>query len=471
MGPPKTMRTTEDPRHFYFMGICGTAMGAVAAALQELGHRVSGSDHAVYPPMSTFLESKGIEILTPFAATNLPSDADFMVIGNAISRGNPEVEEVLNRKLAYVSLPEVLKEQFLRGKRNLVVTGTHGKTTTTSMLAWLLESAGAEPDFLIGGLPANFGMGCRLSGATDFVILEGDEYDTAFFDKRSKFVHYLPEVVVINNIEFDHADIFADLDAIKLSFRRLLNIVPANGVVVINGDDPNCREVARGCFARVITVGFSEDCEVRIQGAEYLPEASRFEIDGQICEIGMAGEFNVRNATMALTAARAVGFALEPSVHALRSFRGVARRQEIRGETARGVLVIDDFGHHPTAMREALAGMRRKFPGRRLWAIFEPRSNTTRRRVFQSDLPGALSGADGVCIASVPNPEKVAPENRLDPDLVARELVARGVEAYHEPNADAIVSRLAQQSREGDVLIVFSNGGFDRIHDKLLAAL
>jgi UDP-N-acetylmuramate: L-alanyl-gamma-D-glutamyl-meso-diaminopimelate ligase len=275
----------------------------------------------------------------------------------------------------------------------------------------------------------------------------------------------------VNNIEFDHADIFADLDAIKLSFKRLLNIVPSNGAVVINGDDPNCRDVASGCLAKVIQVGFGEDCDVRITGVEYLPESSRFVIDGQACEIAMAGEFNVRNAAMALMAARASGLGLELLVGALPGFRGVARRQEVRGETSRGMLVIDDFGHHPTAMREALSAMRNKFPGRRLWAIFEPRSNTTRRRVFQNDLPEALAGADGVCIASVPNPEKVAPENRLDPDLVARDLVARGVDAYHEPNADAIVGRLQEQAREGDVLIVFSNGGFDRIHDKLLAAL
>ena len=465
------MRTTEDPKHFYFMGICGTAMGAVAAALKDLGHRVSGSDNGVYPPMSTFLAAKGISIQAPFAASNIPADADCIVIGNAMSRGNAEVEEVLNRKLAYLSLPEVLKQQFLHGKRNLVVTGTHGKTTTTSMLAWLLESAGESPDFMIGGLPANFGMGCRLGGPTEFVILEGDEYDTAFFDKRSKFVHYLPEVVVVNNIEFDHADIFADLEAIKLSFKRLLNIVPSNGAVVINGDDVNCRVVAAGCLARVIQVGFGEHCDVRITGVEYLPESSRFVIEGKTCEIAMAGEFNVRNAAMALTAARASGFDLDLLVSALPGFRGVARRQEVRGETSRGMVVIDDFGHHPTAMREALSAMRNKFPGRRLWAIFEPRSNTTRRRVFQDDLPEALSGADGVCIASVPNPEKVAAENRLDPDLVARDLVARGVAAFHEPDADAIVNRLQQQARDGDVLIVFSNGGFDRIHDKLLAAL
>jgi UDP-N-acetylmuramate: L-alanyl-gamma-D-glutamyl-meso-diaminopimelate ligase len=465
------MRTTREPKHFYFMGICGTAMGAVAAGLKDLGHRVSGSDGAVYPPMSTFLASKGIPILAPFSAANLPVDVDHIVIGNAMSRGNPEVEEVLNRKLAYLSLPEVLKEQFLRGKRNLVVTGTHGKTTTTSILAWLLEETGGNPDFMIGGLPANFGMGCRLGGETDFVVLEGDEYDTAFFDKRSKFVHYLPEIVLINNIEFDHADIFADLEAIKLSFRRLLNLVPANGVVVINGDDANCLEVAAGCWAKVISVGFGAGCSVRIEEAEYLPDGSRFLLNGRRCEMGLSGEFNVRNAAMALIAARAAGFPPGALAGALPGFLGVARRQEVRGETARGIVVVDDFGHHPTAMREALAGMRRKFPGRRLWAIFEPRSNTTRRRVFQNDLPDALSGADGVCIASVPNPEKVAAENRLDPDLVARELVGRGVEAYHEPDADAIVSRLERQARDGDVLIVFSNGGFDRIHDKLLAAM
>ena len=281
------------PQNYHFIGICGTAMGSVAAALKARGNGVTGSDAGVYPPMSTFLESAGIEITEGFRPENIPADADLIVVGNAISRGNPEVEEVLNRKLLYRSLPEVVKEEFLRGRRNLVVTGTHGKTTTVSMLAWLLESSGRDPSFLIGGIPKNLGRGCRLN-ASEFSVIEGDEYDTAFFDKRSKFLHYLPEVVVVNNIEFDHADIYDSLDEIKLSFRRLLNIVPENGVVFINGDDPNCIDVARECPAPVVSVGLGENCERRLTEIEYHPDASHFTVDGQRFCVPMVGEFNVR---------------------------------------------------------------------------------------------------------------------------------------------------------------------------------
>jgi UDP-N-acetylmuramate: L-alanyl-gamma-D-glutamyl-meso-diaminopimelate ligase len=466
------MMNREGVKRFYFVGICGTAMGSVAAALQELGHEVSGSDHAVYPPMSDFLASRGVRVFEGYDAAHVPvGPGTVIVIGNAVSRGNPEVEAVLDRKLRYVSLPEALKEHFLQGKRNLVVTGTHGKTTTTSILAWLLECGGARPDFLIGGLPANFGKGCRLGGDTEFVVLEGDEYDTAFFDKRSKFVHYLPEIVVVNNIEYDHADIFEDLRAVKLAFRRLLNIVPRNGTVILNGDDPACLEVGEGCWANVVRVGFGDGCDFRIEDLEEHGGTVGFRIGSTAFALPMSGVFNARNAAMALAAARAAGMDWEGLRAALPGFRGVARRQEVRGETARGIVVIDDFGHHPTAMRQALAGLRVTYPGRRLWAIFEPRSNTTRRRVFQDALPEALEGADGVCIASVPNPEKVPPEQRLDPGRVADRLREMGIPAFHEEDADAIVARMRGEARDGDVLVVFSNGGFGGIHGKLLAAL
>src|SRR5205814_2285065 len=297
------MRVKEAPKSFHFLGICGTAMGAVAAALQERGFKVTGSDENVYPPMSSFLENKGIALMQDYRAENIPADADVVVIGNAMRRSNPEVEAVLNRKLLYLSLPEVLRNFFLRGRHNLVVTGTHGKTTTTALLAWIMEKAGRKPGYLIGGIPKNFGEGARLNDSKYFVI-EGDEYDTAFFDKRSKFVHYLPELVIVNNIEFDHADIFKDLDEIKLSFRRLLNIVPQNGMVILNGDDSNCVEVARNCLAQMIEVGFSKNCAQRIREVAYSPESSRFRLGEDVFEIPLIGEFNVRNAAMAATAAR-----------------------------------------------------------------------------------------------------------------------------------------------------------------------
>src|SRR5437660_1344141 len=360
------MRVKTAPRKFHFLGICGTAMGAVAVALKERGFKVTGSDENVYPPMSSFLEGKRIAIMEGYRAENIPADADVVVIGNAMTRGNPEVEAVLNRKLFYLSLPEVLKNYFLRGRHNLVVTGTHGKTTTTALLAWIMEETGRKHGYLIGGIPKNFGEGARLNDSNYFVI-EGDEYDSAFFDKRSKFVHYLPELVIVNNIEFDHADIFNNLEEIKLSFRRLLNIVPQNGMVLLNGDDHNCVEVARDCLAQMVEVGFSKNCAQRIRDVSYSSKGSRFKLGEETFEIPLVGEFNVRNAAMAATAARFYDVPRAKIDNALKSFSGIARRQEVRGE-ARGVKVIDDFGHHPTAIAQTLTALRHRYSGHRLWA-------------------------------------------------------------------------------------------------------
>src|SRR5438128_2205211 len=357
----------KEPRHLHFLGICGTAMGAVAAELRERGYIVTGSDENVYPPMSIFLEKKGIALNAGFRAENIPTGVEVVVIGNAMKRGNPEVEAVLNRKLFYLSLPEVLKEYFLRGKHNLVVTGTHGKTTTTALLAWVMEKAERKPGYLIGGIPKNLGQGARLNDSKYFVI-EGDEYDTAFFDKRSKFVHYLPELVIVNNIEFDHADIFNNLDEIKLSFKRLLNIVPQNGMVLLNGDDHNCVEVARDCRAQLIEVGFSKNCAQRIRDVAYSSSGSRFKLGDDVFEIPLVGEFNVCNAAMAATAARFYAVSKAKIDNALKTFKGVARRQEVRGEE-RGVTVIDDFAHHPTALAQTLQALRHRFMKRRLWAV------------------------------------------------------------------------------------------------------
>src|SRR5437016_8788647 len=380
-------------------------MGSVAVALCERGFKVTGSDENVFPPMSIFLGKKGIALKEGYRAENIPADADVVVIGNAIKRGNPEVETVLSRKLLYLSLPEVLKNYFLRGRHNLVVTGTHGKTTTTALLAWIMEKAGCKPGYFIGGLPKNFGQGARLNDSKYFVI-EGDEYDTAFFDKRSKFIHYLPELVIVNNIEFDHADIFNNLDEIKLSFKRLLNIVPENGMVLINGDDRNCVEVAKDCRAQMVEVGFSKNCAQRIRDVAYSADGSRFKLGDDVHEISLIGEFNVRNAAMAAAAARFYDVPKTKIDNALKTFQGVARRQEIRGEV-RGVKVIDDFGHHPTAIAQTLEALRHRFHDHRLWAIFEPRSNTTRRAVFQHELPDALKHADGVFISQVARLEQL----------------------------------------------------------------
>src|SRR5436305_9644926 len=312
-------------------------MASMSAALQERGFKVSGSDENVYPPMSTFLQEKGIALKQGYRAENIPRDVDVVVIGNAMKRGNPEVEAVLNRKLFYLSLPEVLKNYFLRGRHNLVVTGTHGKTTTTAFLAWIMEKAGGKPGYLIGGIPKNFGEGARLNDSKYFVI-KGDEYDTAFFDKRSKFIHYLPELAIVNNIEFDHADIFDNLEMVKRSFRHLLRIVPQNGMVLINGDDPNCVEVTDSCYAQLVEVGFSENCAHRIHDVDYSAESSRFAVHDARCELPMLLEFNVRNAAMAISAAKFYGVPKREIQKALSSFKGIARRQEVRG-VARGVTV------------------------------------------------------------------------------------------------------------------------------------
>jgi UDP-N-acetylmuramate: L-alanyl-gamma-D-glutamyl-meso-diaminopimelate ligase len=463
------MRVKDAPKKFHFLGICGAAMASVAAALRERGFKVTGSDENVYPPMSNFLEEKGIALKEGYRAENIPPDADVVVIGNAMKRGNPEVEAVLNRKLFYLSLPEVLKNYFLRGRHNLVVTGTHGKTTTTSLLAWIMEKAGRKPGYLIAGMPKNFGQGARLNDSKYFVI-EGDEYDTAFFDKRSKFIHYLPELVIINNIEFDHADIFKNLDEIKLSFRRLLNIVPQNGMVLLNGDDPNCVEVAKDCLAQMIEVGFSKNCAQRIRDVVYLPEGSRFKLGEDTFEIPLIGEFNVHNAAMAAMAARFYDVPKTKIDSAFKSFAGIARRLELRGE-ARGVNVIDDFGHHPTAIAQTLQALRQRYRGHRLWAIFEPRSNTTRRAIFQQQLPDALKLADGVFISQVARLDQIPEAERLNPERVVAAIAKAGRPAFYERNADAIVDRIVPTLRPKDVVVVFSNGGFDNIHEKLLARL
>jgi UDP-N-acetylmuramate: L-alanyl-gamma-D-glutamyl-meso-diaminopimelate ligase len=455
--------------HFHFIGICGTAMGGVAAAMSERGFVVTGSDENVYPPMSIFLQERGIRLSSGFRPENIPAAANVVVIGNAMRRGNAEVEAVLNRKLFYLSLPEVVKNYFLRGKHNLVVTGTHGKTTTTALLTWIVECADHKPSYMIGGIPRNLGHGARFTNSK-FFIIEGDEYDSAFFDKRSKFIHYLPELVIVNNIEFDHADIFRNLDEIKTSFRHLLRIVPQNGMVLLNGDDANCREVASECLAQIVEVGFGINSAAQIRDASYSANGSRFTLADDVFDIPLIGEFNVRNAAMAIEAA--TFYRIPPDVirKALKSFKGIARRQEIRGEV-NGVKVIDDFGHHPTAIAQTLTALRHRYGQHRIWAIFEPRSNTTRRAVFQHELPKALKLADGVFISEVAKLEQIPKEERLDAGALMREITKAKKPAFYEKDANAIVERIVPLLKKNDVVAIFSNGGFDDIHEKLLGKL
>ena len=453
----------------HFIGICGTAMASTAAALQEKGVRVTGSDQHVYPPMSTFLAERKIEVMAGYAEQNLSHRPDLVVVGNAISRGNPEVEAMLERKLHYCSLPELLKEYFIRGKRSLVVAGTHGKTTTTSLLAWVFEHNGLNPSFLIGGIPTNLGQGARFT-ESEWFIIEGDEYDTAFFDKRSKFVHYLPEVVVINNLEFDHADIFENLAAIQTSFKRLINLIPRNGQLLANGDDPNLAPLLNVTHCPVKRFGLGSENSLHGFNLRLAPTASEFEISSCKFHLNLVGELNVRNALAVIACAKHCGLKNAQIQSAFDTFKGIKRRMEIRGIPG-GVTIVDDFGHHPTAIRETLRALRIRFPSQKLWAVFEPRSNTTRRNVFQTELAGAFAEADAVVVAQVARLEQVPEEERLDPARLMRDLQAGGKPADYLPDVDTIVQHLVKHVRGGDVVCVFSNGGFGGIHQKLLGAL
>ncbi len=475
-------------KHVHFLGICGTAMGAVASAMARKGYVVTGTDANVYPPMSTFLENEGIQIFQGYNPANIPADTDLVIIGNAMSRGNVEVEAVLDTHLRYMSLPETMKEFFLWGKRNLVVTGTHGKTTTTSMLTWMLEANGQNPSFMIGGIARNLGRGGRFTDS-DFCVLEGDEYDTSFFDKRSKFLHYLPEVVIINNIEMDHADIYDNVEDIKLSFKRLLRVVPRNGIVFINADCPNCEDVRQHAaselrMVKMVSVGMGENADLRITDVEHRTDGCSFTLISQSQDEGtepsplnnerfslpMIGDFNVRNAAMAACAAAFAGLNADQIRTALESFEGVARRQEIRG-TVNGVTVVDDFAHHPTAIRQAIEGLRQRFPKSRLWVLFEPRSNTTIRSLFQNELAEALSGADFAVISPIENYKRLAPEQRLNEEQLLADIQAAGTDAYVGRDVDDIVAHVVTHVHPNDVLLVMSNGGFGGIHNKLLIAL
>ena len=458
----------------HLSAICGTAMASLAGLLRERGHEVTGSDQDVYPPMSTQLAALGIAIRSPYAEENVPADADLVVVGNALSRGNPEVEAVLDRRQRFTSLPALLAEEFLRPRQSLVVAGTHGKTTTTSLLAYLLHAAGLDPSFLVGGVPVDFGRSYRLGGGRHFVI-EGDEYDCAFFDKRPKFVHYLPSVAIVANVEYDHADIYPDLEAVKLAFVRLLQVVPRNGLLVAGTESPAVHEILGHARCRVETFGLHEGADWRATHVRTGPAGTAFRLlrrgrdEGEFL-LPLAGEHNVRNALAALAVASDTGVAIEAARSALPGFHGIKRRLEVRGEKG-GVTVYDDFAHHPTAVAVTLAALRATMAGGRLVAVFEPRSYTSRTRVFQDDFARAFTGADRVLIASAHLPGKVPEAERLSEQELVAGINARGGSAEFVPTVDEIVRRLAATVRPGDRVAILSNGGFGGIHDKLLAAL
>ncbi len=465
--------------HYHLIGICGTAMASLAGMLQASGHKVTGSDQTVYPPMSTQLEALGIEIMQGYQAENADVGADCTIVGNTISRGNPELEEVLNRKLMYRSQAEIVKEQFIRGRRSLVVAGTHGKTTTTSIAAWVSEVGGLDPSFLVGGIVQNFAASFRVTKSDHFVI-EGDEYDTAYFDKKPKFMHYLPEIAIVNNVEFDHADIYRDLVEIKFQFSRLMNLVPGNGRLIVGTDSPVAAEVLAEMdgklFTTVETFGLNDDARWQARYIDFSGDLTRFTVfrDGTSWgefETNLIGEFNVRNCLAVIIAADAWGISKEKIQEAFQSFKSVKRRVEIRGVIG-GVTVIDDFAHHPTAVEETLKALRMKYDGKRLIAVFEPRSWSSRLAVFQEPYSKAFSYADYVIIAGVYNTSKASELGKvLDVGELVRDIELQGKPAMSFPDADAIVDHLTPEMRDGDVIAVMSNGGFGGIHDKLLQVL
>ena len=456
-------------KHLHFLGIAGTGMGTVAAMFREIGLQVTGSDQAVYPPMSDFLRERGIVFHEGYAEKNLSPKPDLAIVGNALSRGNPELEAVLTHRIPFVSLPELLRGWFLYRSRNLVVTGTHGKTTTSTMLAFLLEKGGLQPSWFIGGVPVDLPGGCH-HGKGPFWVLEGDEYDTSFADKRSKFLHYLPELVILNNVEFDHADIYPDIAAIQKSFRQLLQTVPKNGLALINADDPKAIEVAKDAPCEILEVGEGPQAAARYQILKQDPAGSDFSLHGQKFHLKLAGKHNVHNASMAISAAHTIGLSLSQIAEILPLFQGVRRRLEVRAE-AKGITLVDDFGHHPSALRESIAALRHRYPGRRLWALFEPRSNTTRRGIFQNELAQSLSAADGLYITEVARKDQLDPQTCLNPQKIAEDIRRAGREAYFLPGPDEILKDLMPRLKSGDVVAVFTNGSFGGLVGKLAESL
>jgi UDP-N-acetylmuramate: L-alanyl-gamma-D-glutamyl-meso-diaminopimelate ligase len=449
-------------------------MASLAGLLDERGFRVTGSDNECYPPMSTLLAELGIEVSSPYAPGNLPTEVDLVVVGNALSRGNPELEAVLERRLPYVSMPEVLKDLFLRGRSSVVVAGTHGKTTTSSLTAWLLDSAGRDPGFLIGGVPSNFARSFR-SGTGEAFVVEGDEYDTAFFDKGPKFLHYLPTVAIVGNVEFDHADIYRDADEVERAFRLLANLVPRNGLLIAGVESERARRVAESAICPVESFAVSEEADWTAEVLASGAEGTRFRLFRRGLEIVEAsarfwGPAALRNALAAAAAAHFLGCSGSEIARGLSTFAGVKRRMEVRG-VARGVTVVDDFAHHPTAIRETLLAARGRFSGARVLAVFEPRSFTSRSRVFQKEMAEALALADEVTLAQVFSSGRLPAEEELSEEKLVSDLAASGIEAAFVPRVEEIVARLEKRVKAGDIVLVMSNGSFGGLHQKLLDAL
>jgi UDP-N-acetylmuramate: L-alanyl-gamma-D-glutamyl-meso-diaminopimelate ligase len=462
-------------KHIHLIGICGTAMASLAGMLRAQGHRVTGSDTAAYPPMSDQLREMGIAILEPYAETNLEPRPDLVVVGNAISRGNPELELVLDERIPMTSMAALIHDEFLTGRERFVVCGTHGKTTTTSMLAWIYEVAGLRPSFLIGGVAENFGTSFHVQNDTKTFLLEGDEYDTAFFDKGPKFLHYFPDTAILTHVEFDHADIYNDLAAVKTAFKRMVNLIPRRGRLIAFDGSENVTECCARALCKIERYGFDKDSYWQATAMTQQGSSTNWTLlrGGEFfasLTLPMAGEHNALNATAAAALAAGQGVAATAITEALATFKSVKRRLEIRAEVD-GITVIDDFAHHPTAIRETLRALRSAYPGRRLWAVLEPRSNTLRRNVFERELVDSLALADEVVLAAVFKSESIPAPERLDPEHVIAALVARGVPARMCADADAIVTAMTPKLTSGDIVAILSNGGFGDIYEKLPQAI
>jgi len=467
-------------KHIHLIGICGTAMASLAGMLKERGYRVTGSDAAAYPPMSDFLHALDIPVAQPFNEKNLDPRPDLVVIGNAMSRGNVELEHVLDQRIPFCSMPQLLHDEFLQDKEVLVVAGTHGKTTTTSMLSWIFHSAGLDPSFLIGGIAENFGSSFHLGQGKHF-ILEGDEYDTAFFDKGPKFLHYFPDAIIMTSVEFDHADIYKDLDAVETAFKRLVNLIPRRGRIIAfdgvvgDAESASLERCLAKAFCPVERYGVGKRANWQVTNLRFDPARTSWTVihDGQPWanfEFALAGEYNVWNATAAAGLASSCGVSTEAISAALKTFKSVKRRLEVKAQV-NGVTIIDDFAHHPTAIAGTLKALRARYAGSRLWAILEPRSNTLRRRVLQSDLARSLAQADEVVVANVFRSEAIPENERLELPSLAAEIQQQGRPARLLADADEIVKTIGPELRSGDVVAILSNGGFGGIYEKLPARL
>ena len=465
---------SKDIKNIYLIAICGTGMAALAGLLRGAGYRVSGSDTNIYPPMSVLLENAGIPVLPSYRKENITGDIDLVIVGNAVSKTNEEVQSVLEAGLDYMSFPEALSHFFLDGRKSLVVTGTHGKTTTASLLSWVLHDSGRKPGFMVGGWLKNFDSN-HLVPEGDYFVTEGDEYDSAFFDKGPKFLHYRPDVSILTSIEFDHADIFKDLDQIKDAFRKYVSMIRPEGVILVKHADANIQDVLGEAVCRIETYGYLDGADWRIGDYQFEGGYGSFSLFYQgekkgDFQLAMIGRHNVENAAAVAALCLGLGLTVKEINSAFKSFQGIKRRQEVVG-VKKGVTVLDDFAHHPTAIRLTLEAVKEAYPGQRVWAVFEPRTATSRRKVFEQDFPDSFLGADRVVFAGLFAPEKIREKDRLDPERVVTLIRQKGGNANFIPEVDDIVGFMAENVENRDVVLVMSSGGFGGIHQKILDRL